>query len=76
VKTRVKSVKYLTPYDLLGKEIRIYLKDGGEFYFKVQESHIEGLNDEFAESAISGFDDEGQYLKIDFEDIEFILGGH
>lgn len=62
--------------ELLGKAIKIYLKDGGKFHFKVTGAEIEGNNTEgITEKYVIGFDDNGHDLKISVWDIDFIIGG-
>ena len=52
--------------NLLGKSLRVYLKDGGEFYFYCNEIGVDW---------IAGFDDESLNLRIDINDIDYIIGG-
>ena len=50
----------------LGKSVKIFLKDGGAFWFKVTEA-IPGY--------IKGYDDEGMNLCISVDDIDFVERG-
>lgn len=61
----VKTIEFKQPTDLLGKAIKIFLKDGGAFHFKVTEAGPDW---------IGGYDDEGLNLRIEAKDIEFIVG--
>lgn len=63
---KVKCVDFKDPLALLGKHIYIYMKDGGQFGFKVMACGPEWLE---------GHDDERQNLDVCFADIDFILGG-
>lgn len=51
----------------LGKAIKVYLKDGGAFNYKVTECGLHHFG---------GYDDEGLNISIAYDDIDFILGGH
>ncbi len=61
----MKSVLYKVPQNLLGRSVRVYMKEGGSFYFKVTGA---------GEGYVTGFDDEGVNLRIEMEDIEVVLG--
>lgn len=58
----VKGLRHLKSY--AGKAIKVYLKDGGAFHFKVIEA---------SDHHIGGFDDEGVDLRIEAGDIDFII---
>lgn len=51
---------------LLGKSIKVHLKEGGSFQYKVEEC---------GENYLYGYDDEGLNITIDIDDIDFIIGG-
>lgn len=53
------------PMDFLGKAIKVFLKEGGKFNFKVTAA---------GPDHIAGYDDEGLNLTIMVEDIDFIIG--
>lgn len=59
----VRGLRQLTDY--LGESIRIHLKQGGAFYFKVTGA---------TRTHLTGYDDEGMNLKVDIADIDFIVG--
>lgn len=50
----------------LGKSIKVFLKDGGSFNYKVT-----GCSNDY----LDGYDDEGLNITIAVEDIDFIIGG-
>jgi hypothetical protein len=60
------NFREVAPINLLGESVRLFLKAGGRFYFKVVEAGPE---------YITGFDDEGLNLTIAVEDIDYVLGG-
>jgi hypothetical protein len=53
------------PIGLVGEAIKIYLLAGGKFYFKVTGA---------GKGYLTGHDDEGQDLHIEFTDIRLIVG--
>lgn len=63
---KVKMVLFKEPIYLLGRSMRLYMKDGGAFYF-----YCNGAGVDY----ITGFDDQGLDLRIDVGDIDYILGG-
>jgi hypothetical protein len=62
----VKVVSFKKTSDLLGKSLKIYMKDGAKFYFKVTE---------VGPDYIAGYDDEMMNLRIDLADIDFVMEG-
>lgn len=60
----MKKEKITDPVKLLGECVDVYLKDGGQFVFKVTEC---GPNH------IGGYDDERMNLHIELVDIDFII---
>lgn len=62
----LKVVSYKKPADLLSEFVRVKLRNGGLFNFRIIETTAQSIN---------GFDDEGINLVIDFEDIDYIVGG-
>lgn len=62
----IQVATYRTTFDLLGKTIRVFLRNGGKFHFKVTGA---------SETTIDGYDDEGMNLTIDTKDIEYIIDG-
>lgn len=63
---KIKYVMFKEPKNLLGKALKIYMKDGGAFYFRCTGAGVDH---------ITGYDDTSVELRIDIEDIEYILGG-
>lgn len=65
----LKFTTYISPTECLGDSVRVFLKlrasDKETFHFKIMEC---------GEGYISGYDQEGLNLRIDLEDIDFILG--
>lgn len=61
----LKAVLVKDPKNLLGKSLRIFLKEGGKFNFYCNEA---------GENYIAGFDDESLNLRIAIDDIEFVIG--
>jgi hypothetical protein len=61
----VVKVKVTTNF-LLGKAIKIYLKDGGAFHFKVTEA---------GKSYLVGYDEESMELHINISDIDYVSEG-
>jgi hypothetical protein len=53
------------PKDLLGKGIKLYLKSGGRFYFKVTSC---------SNDYIYGYDEEMNNLTIAISDIDYVIG--
>lgn len=62
----IRNMEYLEPVQLLSRSLRVFLKDGGKFYFKVTNC---------GPDYIGGYDDEGLDLQINIVDIDFIIGG-
>ncbi|MEK4132039.1 hypothetical protein NYE67_20705 [Solibacillus sp. FSL W8-0474] len=60
----IQVATYKRTYDLLGKSIRVFLRDGGDFHFKVTGA---------SETSIDGYDEERLNLTIDTKDIEYII---
>lgn len=63
---KIKYVNYIDPVKILGKSLRVFLKYGGNFYFKVT-----AVGGDF----VAGYDDEGLNLYIKIEDIDYYLLG-
>jgi hypothetical protein len=61
----LKNLAYKKPSDFIGKAVKVILKSGAAFHFKVTEA---GIN------YIQGYDDESLDLRIFDCDIESILG--
>jgi hypothetical protein len=60
----LKALTFDKPTDLMGKSLKVYLKLGGAFYFKVNGAGID---------YIVGFDDEYNHLRISLNDINFVV---
>lgn len=64
----MRVLQFKKPTDYLGQAIKIFLKDGGAFNFKVT-----GVN---GSDNLTGFDDEGLNITIPVDEIDYILGGN
>jgi hypothetical protein len=63
---KIKCMLFKEPANLLGRSLKIFLKDGGAFYFYCNEAGVD---------YIAGFDDESLNLKIEINDIDYVVGG-
>lgn len=52
------------PKELLGESVKVFMKDGGKFHFKVMECGGDYMN---------GYDEEGMDLHLKIEDIDFVV---
>lgn len=63
----------------MGQSVKVFMKaranDKAAFYFKITGHEMTYNPDDGAEITLIGYDAEGQELKIDAEDIDFIIGG-
>lgn len=61
----MKQVRVIyNPKELLGNSIKVFMKEGGKFYFKVMECGGDFMN---------GYDEEGLDLHLKVEDIDFVV---
>ena len=63
---KVKVMQYKDYNHLLGRAVKIHLKCGGSFFFK-----ITGCK-QMDETFLTGFDDEGLNITINIKDIDYI----
>ena len=63
----MRALQFMQPSDFLGKAIKVFLKAGGSFHYKVTGCGPNHLD---------GYDDEGLNITIQVNDIDYIIGGN